>query len=63
MATRRTALTALAGAALAAATRAGAQPRLLRVAWLFYQTAGSSGVFLDALRRGFRELRADRVVT
>lgn len=56
MTTRRTALTALAGAAIVAATRAGSQPRPLRVAWIFYSSEADGRVWFDALRQGFREL-------
>jgi len=53
---RRAVLTSLAAAAVAAAMRAYAQPRRLRVAWVFFSSPTSGDVFLEALRQGFREL-------
>ena len=56
MTTRRTVLVTLAGAAVAAATRGIAQPRPLRVAWIFYSSPSDGRVFFEALRQGFRDI-------
>ena len=56
MTRRRAVLASLAGAAIAAATRGIAQPRPLRVAWIFYSSPSDGQVFYDALRRGFRDV-------
>jgi putative ABC transport system substrate-binding protein len=56
MTNRRTLLAALAGAVIATAMRAHAQPRPLRVAFILFTSPRDSTVFFEALRHGFREL-------